>query len=662
MPRPRLILGLALAASALVPSVAQADTWCVGAVAGVTCDHQAPFTTADLEQSISSADSAVGQHTVRVGPGTMTLNFNPAINAGLTLRGAGRTATMLVIPGAAGSVDVTGPGAALRDLSVKTTELTSFVDVIDVKQQATVSGVGVIEASTTPNSQTTTAIAARAGSGAISDVVIDLNSANDAGIQIIDSTTNVTGAQIDGPGNTGIEVLSPGQVVTIDRAKITGMAKGVVVQNAFNTIVRDSLIDLGSTASARGIGTEFLGLSADSAVDVIRTLVVGQGSQQSGLFIESGSTSWDVELRANASVVDLTGSQATDLACTRSGGSGTSSITGTALAFRTQSQTGCGANETSFLNLATEPLRYRDAAARDFRPVYPSSVIDRGASVAPTQTIDLAGQPRFVDGEQGGGAALDLGPYEYQRATPTAPTATTIPATATVGQSLAMTVSGGSDADGDFTEYGWNFGDGGLGVGSTVNHAFAKPGAYTVSVVMRDAAGLESAAVSKTVLVIAPEQPQTPTPTPTPTPAPTPAPTGAGTTGQAIPTLTLLAGPTRALRRGTGGFAVAAARTATTAALTSSTAGTLRLTLQRLVAGRRSGKRCTTSARRGARCTLRKAVKGTATLALPAGTSAVRFGGTFAGRRLPAGRYAVTGVLTSAAGSSRPVTFTLTLR
>lgn len=506
-------------ACALAPSVAQADTWCVGAVSGVACDHQAPFTAGDLAQSLSDADSAVGQNTVRVGAGTMTLNFNPVVGSGLTLRGAGRSATMLVIPGVAGTVDVTGPGAVLRDLSVKTTGLTSSVNVIDVTQQGTVSGIGVIEASTAPNSQTTAAVAARAGSGAISDVVIDLNSANDAGIQIIDSTVNVTGVQIDGPGDAGIEVFSPGHVVTIDRAKITGMARGVVVQNAINTIVRDSLIDLGSTASARGIGTGFLSLSADTAVDVIRTLVVGQGSQQSGLFIESGSTSWDVELRANASVVDLTGGQTSDLACARSGGSGTSSITGTALAFRTQSQTGCGANETSFLNLATEPLRYRDVAARDFRPVYPSSVIDRGASVTPAQSIDLAGQPRFVDGEPGGGAALDLGPYEYQRVAPTAPTATTIPATAAVGQSLAMTASGGSDADGDFTEYGWNFGDGGLGVGGAVTHAFSKPGTYTVSVVVRDAAGLESAAVSKTVLVSAPDQPQTPTPTPAPTPA-----------------------------------------------------------------------------------------------------------------------------------------------
>lgn len=665
MPRPRLILGLALAAFALVPSAAQAATWCAGSVPGATCDQQYAFTSAGLSQALADAGGASGAQTVRVGSGTLTLSFNPVVGAGITLRGAGRTATTLVLPGTNGSLDVSGTGAALRDLTVRTTGLTSATDIIDVSQQGTVTGVGVIEASTAPNNQTVHAITARSGSGAIVDIDIDLNSANDAGIEIRDSTLTVSDVRIDGPARTGIEILAAGQIITIDRARITGTERGVIVQNALNTIVRDSLIDLGTTTAARGIGVGFLALSADASVDVIRTLVVGEGPQQKGLFIDPNATSWDVLLRANGSVVDLTGGQATDLACSGANGSGTSSITATALAFRSQAQTDCGAADTSAIDLAAEPLRYRDAAARDFRPVSPSPVIDRGTSLAPAQSVDLAGQPRFVDGAPGGGAALDLGPYEYQRRSPTTPETASIPSTATVGQTVALSASGGSDPDGDYTEYGWTFGDGSLGVGPAVTHTFTKPGTYVVGVVLRDAAGLESPAVSSTVVVTAPGEPQsaggTPTSTPTPVPVPSTASTGPGTS-QALPTLTLLAGRARTVRRSNAGFTTSSDRAGAVAAITTSSAGTLRLTLTRLSSGRRAGQRCSTSARRGARCTLRKTVKGAATVAVPAGTTGLRFGGTFAGRRLPAGRYAATATLRSEAGTSRPVTFTFTLR
>ncbi|MCU0780834.1 MAG: PKD domain-containing protein, partial [Akkermansiaceae bacterium] len=58
-----------------------------------------------------------------------------------------------------------------------------------------------------------------------------------------------------------------------------------------------------------------------------------------------------------------------------------------------------------------------------------------------------------------------------------------------------------SDPDGDELEFGWEFGDGTSGEGSQVEHAYARPGVYDVTLRARDAKGLEARA-TRTVLAV----------------------------------------------------------------------------------------------------------------------------------------------------------------
>lgn len=67
------------------------------------------------------------------------------------------------------------------------------------------------------------------------------------------------------------------------------------------------------------------------------------------------------------------------------------------------------------------------------------------------------------------------------------------------GAGTSTTFAGASrDPDGSIKQYVWNFGDGSMGVGATVSHAFQHSGSYTVTLVAEDVAG-NIAAVGHTV-------------------------------------------------------------------------------------------------------------------------------------------------------------------
>src|SRR5207249_2927770 len=60
----------------------------------------------------------------------------------------------------------------------------------------------------------------------------------------------------------------------------------------------------------------------------------------------------------------------------------------------------------------------------------------------------------------------------------------------TVNQSTPVTLDGSASSDNiGITSYDWSFGDGARGTGQTVTHSYAKPGTYTATVTVKDAAG-----------------------------------------------------------------------------------------------------------------------------------------------------------------------------
>ena len=59
---------------------------------------------------------------------------------------------------------------------------------------------------------------------------------------------------------------------------------------------------------------------------------------------------------------------------------------------------------------------------------------------------------------------------------------------------VSLDASATSDADGDITEYRWDFGDGARGLGKTVGHRYARSGSYTVTLTVADKLGAATTA------------------------------------------------------------------------------------------------------------------------------------------------------------------------
>src|SRR5205823_323931 len=128
-----------------------------------------------------------------------------------------------------------------------------------------------------------------------------------------------------------------------------------------------------------------------------------------------------------------------------------------------------------------------------------AAVIDRGdpaVPVAATATTsgdsatDLAGNPRKSDGNGDRTAVVDIGAFEYTNHRPIA--VFTAPRTAKTGQLLHFDGSRSHDPDGDAITFLWRFGDGRQSAAMRPAHAYAKPGIYTVRLVVTDSLGLQS--------------------------------------------------------------------------------------------------------------------------------------------------------------------------
>jgi hypothetical protein len=70
-----------------------------------------------------------------------------------------------------------------------------------------------------------------------------------------------------------------------------------------------------------------------------------------------------------------------------------------------------------------------------------------------------------------------------------------------VGQTLTFDGSGSSDEDGSIVAHHWDFGDGQSGHGQVVNHAFAAPGTYQVTLTVVDDDGNETSGVHEPACV-----------------------------------------------------------------------------------------------------------------------------------------------------------------
>jgi len=309
----------------------------------------------------------------------------------------------------------------------------------------------------------------------------------------------------------------------------------------------------------------------------------------------------------------------------------------------------------------------------DYRLKAPSPLIDAG-DPNDALTLDVAGNPRKMEGDGAPGMRSDMGAYEYQRQAPTA--ASNVPATAQAGDTVQVSATGSSDPDpGDGLTYSWDFGDGGTAGTGAATHAFQGGGEYAVKLTVTDPTGLQ-ATTTKTISVAAPPvtpadpssggaAPGSPSPSGTTSPSGDPSPTAGADT--IAPLLSGVAVAPTKLRVGKALPALASAELKPGAIrVRLSEAATVTLSFKKVTVGRKVGGRCVkqTSANRAARrCTRLTSVPGRVTIAAPAGGSSIRFQGRLSRTRaLHPGRYQVTVAANDQAGNAaRPQSATFTV-
>jgi hypothetical protein len=231
----------------------------------------------------------------------------------------------------------------------------------------------------------------------------------------------------------------------------------------------------------------------------------------------------------------------------------------------------------------------------------------------------------------------------------------TVPATALVGQPVAMSVDPSDALSGVMVS--WNFGDGQSASGAAVNHTYNAPDEYTVTVTGVDAMGnttttSEKVVIGKVIVDPAPPKPKSPDPGPGPGPAPTPK----------APALSSLQQSnsrwrTHSVKRGPR------LPVGTTFRFRLDRAAQVRFAFSSLVSGRRVNGRCVkvTKANRGKRRCDRSQAAGTLNIAGKAGSNSVAFTGKLSGRTLKPGRYRVlvTARADGKTSSARSITFTI---
>lgn len=240
-------------------------------------------------------------------------------------------------------------------------------------------------------------------------------------------------------------------------------------------------------------------------------------------------------------------------------------------------------------------------------------------------------------------------------ASPPVLTDISVPASATSGTPVAMSTTA-TDALSPVGPVAWSFGDGTSTDGPSVSHAYASAGTYTVTITTADAVG-NAVAATRTVAIATP-----------------PGTGGPGPGGSAVIPRPVL----RSFSVSPSRFAVGANATALSAATRVprgtklrydvSTTGTLRITIARLLSGRRSGTRCVKPTRRlrSRRRCIRAIARGGLTRKVTAGPGRIAFSGRLGRKALVPGRYRATIVATTpgapAPSAPRSATFTIVRR
>jgi hypothetical protein len=277
------------------------------------------------------------------------------------------------------------------------------------------------------------------------------------------------------------------------------------------------------------------------------------------------------------------------------------------------------------------------AASGSWQPPIPLSAAGQNATEQEV-ALDAQGDAVATWARLDGKAAYIAEAVGYDAAGP-ALGSLAIPATGTVGQPLAFSVSP-FDIWSALGATTWSFGDGSGQSGTSVTHAYGAPGTFTVTVSGVDAVGNATSATGS-VAIAAPPQ------------SLAPAPTALKITGARLSHPRF-----RVSKRSTAVSAAAKPPQGTSFLFTLSQPAKLQITFRHSVAGLRSGRRCVAPTaklrrRRAKRCT-RVVTVGTLTRARePGGADHVDFSGRIGSKALAPGAYQAV-LVASANGLTSP--------
>jgi hypothetical protein len=217
------------------------------------------------------------------------------------------------------------------------------------------------------------------------------------------------------------------------RVMLVGLMRGIRATGS-NTRIDDSVVRIsgvGYPASSPGgtaSGIQIWPTPPDGETFQARlrgVTIYGNAQNQVGLSVTNlppTPRTSGVSFTLDDSLISLTGADTTEFTCA---GSGNSQVAATLFysmfstsAFPGFPAVGCPGSSVSMRDRLATPPQFVDAAHDDFRPLATSPVIDAGNddSDRTPPKLDLAQNPRFVDGNGDGSSIIDIGAYEFQPA------------------------------------------------------------------------------------------------------------------------------------------------------------------------------------------------------------------------------------------------------
>jgi hypothetical protein len=451
------------------------------------------------------------------------------------------------------------------------------------------------------------------------------------------SGDNVVGVYADTGAtfkNLSIDVAPAAQTVGLMATSGTTLIQSAVIRGAMlgattdsgKLDIRDTLIDLGPNAGARGV----LIANSNGGSTVIEggvngATIVGTGDNQTGFRMSEMATQ-EVTTWIRNSLIKLTGSGVLGAACNHAGSSTTIldieyvMLNGGA----PSKNAGCTGNTGTTWDANDHALAdlFLDAAGGDYRVKPGAVVIDQGNQFenSANHTSDAAGNARIVDGNLDGTPIIDVGAYEYQNYAPNKPQITVTPTSVDTATPIHFSATA-TDDNGDTLSYFWSFNDGTSADTAAGDHIFAQPGSYSIAVWANDGQSSSDAATATVTVTQAPVVP--------------------------APELTLTLGKQTgkaSLKKMMGAPKIgeATSRAKGQVPITSSAAVDVRIKLLRVKAGYVVGSSCKSkprSRRNKKRCDL--AIGKTRSFKIPAGKSQFTLGKKWGSSKLVVGRYRI---------------------